>query len=76
MPQYKKRNKRGKRKSAMAFNKSFRLLGVNAAGLKSKLTSFKKVLTDLQPSIFFVEETKYRDEGKLKFDNYVVFELL
>ena len=31
---------------------------------------------DLQPSVFFVEETKYKDTGKLKFDNYVIFELV
>ena len=30
-----------------------RMLGVNAAGLKSKLMTFKKVLEDLDPSVFF-----------------------
>ena len=34
------------------------------------------MLLDLQPSVFFVEETKYKDTGKLKFDNYVIFELV
>ena len=24
--------------------------------------------------MFFLEETKYKDEGKIKLDNYVVFE--
>ena len=71
-----KRNKRGKRKSIQTFRKSLRLLGVNSAGLRSKLTTFRKVLFDLQPSVFFIEETKYKDEGKLKLDNYVIFELL
>ena len=51
------------------------MLGANAAGLKSKLTSFRKVLTSLQPSVFFIEETKYKDVGKLKVENYVIFEL-
>ena len=69
------KNKRGKRKSAKTYDKSLRLLGVNAAGLKSKLTSFRKVLTSLLPSVFFIEETKYKDVGKLKVENYVIFEL-
>ena len=34
------------------------------------------MLWDLQPSVFFVEETKYKDKGKLKFENYVIFELV
>ena len=71
-----KRNGRGKRKSAKTFCKSLRLLGVNSAGLKSKLTTFRKVLTELQPSVFFIEETKYKETGKLKVDNYVIFELV
>jgi hypothetical protein len=48
---------------------------VNAAGLKSKLLSFNKVLSDLRPSVFFVEETK--DEGQLKLgNNFIIYELL
>ena len=49
---------------------------VNSGGLRCKLTSFKKVLNDLRPSVFFVKETKFKDVGKLKFDSYVVFELV
>ena len=41
--------RRGKRRSLKRFKKSLRFLGVNAAGLKSKLLSFKKVLADLKP---------------------------
>ena len=51
-------------------------MGVNSGGLRCKLTSFKKVLNDLRPSVFFVKETKFKDVGKLKFDSYVVFELV
>ena len=51
-------------------------MGVNSAGLKSKFTTFKKVLSELKPSVFFVQETKYKTEGKLKIDNYLVFEKL
>ena len=46
------------------------------AGLKSKLTSFKKVLNYLKPAVFFLEETKYRDTGKLNIgNNFHIYEL-
>ena len=52
-------------------------MGVNAAGLQSKITSFKNVLEDLKPSLFFVQETKYSTKGRLNFDkNFKVYELL
>ena len=49
-------------------------MGINAAGLRSKLFSFKKVLNDLKPSVFFIKETKYKDAGRLKLDGYLIFE--
>ena len=53
-----------------------RFLGVNAAGLGSKMTTFKKVLQELEPSMFFIQETKFKDYGKLKVENYIIYELL
>ena len=53
-----------------------RFLGVNSAGLRSKLFTFKKVLSELKPSVFFVEETKCKDEGKIQLDDYLIFELV
>ena len=49
---------------------------MNAAGLKSKLNTFKKVISDLQPSIFFLQETKYKSSGRFKIDNFEIFELV
>ena len=49
-------------------------MGVNAAGIRPKIFTFKKVLAELKPSIFFIEETKYKEEGKLKLEDYHVFE--
>ena len=72
-----KRGVRGKRKGLKLLKKSLRFLGVNTAGLKSKLTSFKKVITDLKPSVFFLQETKFKEEGNIKLGNdYIVYELL
>ena len=51
-------------------------MGVNSAGLRPKLKTFKKVINDLQPSVFFIEETKYQNAGMLKLDNYHIFELV
>ena len=51
-------------------------MGVNSGGLKSKLPTLKKVLHELEPTIFCIEETKYKEPGKLKVDGYEVFELL
>ena len=69
-----KKVRRGRRKSTKNISKSLRFLGVNAAGLKSKLNTFKKVLKELQPSVFFVQESKYKEEGKLKLENFEIFE--
>ena len=57
-------------------NKQLRFIGINAAGLRPKLFTFKKILHELKPSVFFIEETKYKDEGKIKLENYVIFELV
>ena len=53
-------------------------MGVNAAGISSKLQSFKNVVRKVNPSIFFIEETKLKRPGKLNHENlskYVVYEL-
>ena len=53
------------------------LVGVNAAGLSSKLFSFDKLLADTKPGVFFIEETKMRKEGKIKTAhsaNYQIYE--
>ena len=40
------------------------------------MATFIKVLTDLNPSVFFVQESKLKEEGKLNFNNYVLFEMI
>ena len=52
-------------------------MGVNASGLKSKRMTFKKVLTELQPSVLFIQETMFKHEGQFKLgNNFIVYELL
>ena len=75
-----KRNRRVKhRKKQESVIKELKLLGVNCAGLASKLHSFDKLLSDIQPGIFFLEETKSKHLGKLKTENckkYQIFEMV
>ena len=69
--------KKHKRKKKEMLNVSF--LGINSAGLSSKLHSFDKLLSDISPGVFFVQETKMRRIGNIKTLNvkkYQVFELV
>ena len=60
-------------------SKIFRVLGINASGLSSKVESFDKVLFDRKPSIWFIQETKRKPtDPRIKaknFINYQVFEM-
>ena len=51
-------------------------MGVNCAGLRSKLVTFRKVMTELNPSVFFVQETKLKEQGKIRLNDYTIFEKL
>ena len=62
-----KKTRRGRRKKVKSFCRKLRFLGFNAAGLRPKMYTFKKILAELKPSVFFIEETKYKEEGKLNF---------
>ena len=71
----KQRNKRRRKKSAKNIIKTIRLLGVNTAGLNSNKTTFRKIISDLNPALFFIEETKFKDTRKMKSTNdYIIFE--
>ena len=68
-----RRNKKKKHSKKMV------LVGVNAAGISSKLDSFDDMLTVLSPTVFFIEETKVSRGGKIKTNNsqkYQIFELV
>ena len=79
----KKRNRRGLKKNKLDkirnIGKSVNIIGINAAGITSKIDSFDKMLFDKNPSVFMLQETKRRiNAPKMKADNltnYQVFEL-
>ena len=58
-----RRNKKKKFENKLVF------VGVNCAGLSSKLTSFDNLLATLNPTVFFLEETKMSTGGRIKTEN-------
>ena len=53
-------------------------MGVNAAGLTSKIESFEKLLLDEAPSIVCVQESKIRKPNQIKTESskkYIIYEL-
>ena len=58
--------KRARRRQITNISTHVGFMGVNSAGLRSKLPTFKKVLYNLKPSVLFVQEMKFKTEGKLK----------
>ena len=75
----KSKNRRSlRRNKKKKFQNNLVLVGVNAAGISSKLTSFDDLLSSLLPSVFFIEETKLYTGGRIKTENsakYQIFEL-
>ena len=68
-----------KRKNENVVNRKLKLIGINSAGLSSKLDSFDKVLEDIQPGVFFIQESKMKRMGKINTENakkYQIYELL
>ena len=59
--------------------KLFRVIGVNAAGIISKVESFDKMLFDRKPLVWYIQETKRKITGtKIKANNlinYQIFEM-
>ena len=75
----KKKNRRAYRKNKVSsIENRIIIMGANSAGLSSKAASFNDVLKKLKPSIFFIEETKMKQQGNIKIENpsnFIIFEL-
>ena len=54
------------------------LVGVNANGIQSKLNSLNHIISQLNPSVICLQETKCKKVGRVKIESkgYIVFELL
>ena len=56
----------------------FKIFGINAAGIKSKIKSFDDVISRLKPQIWMVEETKLKSHEKLQggsLDDFQIYYL-
>ena len=53
------------------------MVGINCAGINSKWQSFNKIIHDLKPCAFFLQETKLPHKQQFKSDtsNYIIFRL-
>ena len=52
-----------------------RILGVNAAGIKSKLQSFNQILNTLQPHIWTMQETKLKNSQDMNIEAAKIFRI-
>ena len=52
------------------------MFSTNAAGLKAKAESFKNELINSNSAIFTIQESHFNKKGKLKIENFEVFEAI
>ena len=75
-----KKNRRSLRKNKIKkYQNKVVFVGVNSAGLSSKLASFDDMLASIKPTVFFIEETKMKTGGRIKTKNsqsFPIFELI
>ena len=71
-----KQHRRGKRNSLKTFTKSFKWVGNNIAGARSKWASVKRWIRMKNPSILSLQETKFQVAGKHNLDGNVCYEHL
>ena len=76
----KKKNRRTKNRNSKEIEGNIvKFVGINSAGINSQLHSFDQMLSELQPEMWFLQETKLRRNGTLKTQNcpkYQIFELV
>ena len=70
----KKKVRRGRGFLKKCSNKSFKIIGNNAAGLKGKKDSFIVLLDDISAGVAMIQETKLYRKGTMRFNNYLCFE--
>ena len=79
-----KQTRRGLSKNKLKINQSqenllINILGINSAGILSKLDSFDHWLKESNPQIFSIQETKVQNTGQVQsktLDSYQLYELI
>ena len=69
----KKKTRRSLKKRHKYINESFTILGTNAAGLRNKNESLLEIITNLEPGIVMIQETKLRTKNQIKIPGYQIF---
>ena len=72
------RNRRKERRKNSCTNEKVKIVGVNAAGIMSKIESFENFLNTQVPTIFCVQETKLKRPNQIRTKsskNYNFYEL-
>ena len=69
----KHKNKRGGRKHK---SENLTIFSTNAAGLKAKMESFKSEISNSKAAIFTIQESHFNKKGKLRLENFEVFEAI
>ena len=70
----KKTVRRGRKKRKTKNQLKMCILGTNAAGILNKTDSFKRNISNFNPGVFFIQESKVPRKGKIKLSDYVIFE--
>ena len=56
-------------------SKSFKIFGINAAGIKSKLKSFNEILNKISPQIWMLQETKLKPNERITCEAAKAFQI-
>ena len=57
-------------------DKVLTIFGTNANGILGKKDSLISNIHQLQPAVFFIQESKVSRKGQLKIENYEIFEVV
>ena len=69
-----RRGGKGKRNLENKNNTNFGIFATNAAGISSKMESFKSAIKALHPKVFMVQECKLSHKKSLKIADFEIFE--
>ena len=70
-----RRGGRGGNKNGLK-NTNLTIIGDNVAGLTGKVDDLKRMISVFNPAVLMLQETKTKKTGKIKLENFIVFEKL
>ena len=73
---HKTENLNKNRKTRKQINQHIHILSTNAAGLKDKVSDLKNKVKYFNSTIFAIQETHFPKKGRIKVDNFHIFEAI